>query len=82
MKCLNFTENKNKEKKLNIINLIRKNGIFDFIIITILSNTSSFQQELIPGLLVIILNYFYNKYISQIIDNFINKEYLLIIVRL
>ena len=66
---------------MKYLNLIRKNGLFDFCIITILSTCSLYSNELIFGLLIIIFNYIYNRYISEKINRYISKEYILIIIK-
>ena len=66
---------------MKYINLIRKNGFLDFIIITIISSGSIFNKQLIYGLLIIIINFFYSKFINKKFDEiFLNKEYILIII--
>ena len=66
---------------MKYLNLIRKNGLLDFCIITILSTCSLYSNELIFGLLIIIFNYIYNRYISEKINRYISKEYILIIIK-
>jgi len=67
---------------MNYLNQIRENGLFDYIIITSLSTFSLSSKELIFGLLISILNYIYNIFIPQKINNYVNKEYIAIIIKI
>jgi len=67
---------------MNYLNQIRENGLFDYIIIISLSTFSLSSKELIFGLLISILNYIYNIFIPQKINNYVNKEYIAIIIKI
>ena len=68
---------------MKYLNLIRKTGFIDYILITNISTCSLFPKELSFGLILVILKHIYYKYSPNIIHNiFNNKEYLLIIVNI
>ena len=67
---------------MNYLNQIRENGLFDYIIIISLSTFSLSSKELIFIFLISILNYIYNIFIPQKINNYVNKEYIAIIIKI
>ena len=67
---------------MKYINIIRKNGFFDFTIISIVSSCSFFSKEYIDGILILILYNIYIRIIPKKFDENINKEYLLIIINI
>ena len=67
---------------MKYFNLVRKNGFFDFTIISIVSSSSFLSKEYIDGTLIILLYNIYNKLIQKKFDDCINKEYLLIIINI
>ena len=66
---------------MKYINLIRKNGFLDFLIITIISSGSLFPKQLFYGVLIFIFHFIYAKFVPKKFDEFfLNKEYILIII--
>ena len=68
---------------MKYINLIRKKGFLDFVIITIISSGSLFSKQLFYGLIITILKIIYIKFMPKKLDDFfLNKEYILIIINI
>ena len=65
---------------MEYINQIRENGLFDFILITIVSKSSLFPKDFIYCSLTIIIEYLFEIHFKKIYD-IINKEHVLILIQ-
>jgi dolichol kinase len=65
---------------MEYINQIRENGLFDFILITIVSKSSLFPKDFIYGSLIILMRYLCEIHFKKIY-NIINKECVLILIQ-
>ena len=66
---------------MEYINEARKNGLFDFFLVTIISKCSLFPKDFIFIILIISLNYLFKIYLKKIY-HLTKKEYILVIVQL
>ena len=65
---------------MEYFNATRQNGLFDYVILTIIKNCSLFPKDFIYSALIIILRFFIKKFFKNIYC-LIQKEYLLIIIQ-
>ena len=65
---------------MEYLNQIRENGLFDFILITAVSESSLFPKDFIYGSLIILMRYLCEIYLKKIY-NIINKECVLILIQ-
>ena len=65
---------------MEYLNQIRENGLFDFILITVVSKSSLFPKDFIYCSLIILMKYLCEIHFKKIY-NIINKEYVLILIQ-